>query len=247
MNHRHSQPRVITKENGLSPPIKLDKSAHRDTFVLDQKLITNSISGGSSPSLSRNKKNTDHETEFTQDSFPVQRSYSLGQANFSSSKFANSSKPQIQHDHLMTPQNVRKNQRHAQTLGQSSGRQAASRLLLSPKAIARHSFRSSSSSISTASSSTQSLGSMSSVNSIDDNRTFKFKQTHIAVYKFISRHGDEIDFDLGDAIQVEKKYDDLWFEGMNLRTGKYGVFPSRYVADVLASRSPSPTLPRGKG
>lgn len=239
MNRRQSQPRVVTKENGLSSLVT-DKTSHRDAFVLDQRLITNS--GGSSPSLSRDRKTVGNETDLNQDSFAIQRSYSLGQNTFVSSKFANSTKPLSQQVvPTTTPPNVRQ---HAQTLGQSGGRQATSRLLLSPKIIKRRSFKSSTSSISTASSS---LGSTSSVNSADDGRTFKFRQTHMAVYKFIARHEDEISFDLGDAIQVEKKYDDLWFEGMNLKTGKYGVFPSRYVADVLTSRSPSPVFSRRKG
>ena len=60
------------------------------------------------------------------------------------------------------------------------------------------------------------------------------KQTHVALYKFLPRHKDEIVLDEGDPIHVSKIGDDLWHEGTNLMSGKSGVFPSRYVADILA-------------
>lgn len=60
------------------------------------------------------------------------------------------------------------------------------------------------------------------------------KQTHVALYKFIPRHKDELTFMDGDPIHVIKMYDDLWYEGINISTGKQGVFPCRYVADILA-------------
>lgn len=65
----------------------------------------------------------------------------------------------------------------------------------------------------------------------------KPKQTHIALYKFVPRHGDEISLDPGDAVHVDTKGEDLWFEGVNLRTGKTGIFPSRYVSDILQDSS----------
>ena len=61
------------------------------------------------------------------------------------------------------------------------------------------------------------------------------KQTHIALYKFHARHKDEISFNDGDPIQVLKCFEDLWYEGINLLNGKQGVFPSRYVADILST------------
>ena len=242
MNRQNTQQRVISKANGVSEPL-LDKAAHRDAFVLDRRLMT--ASPKTSPILSRDGK-VIHQRELNQGSMPIPRSSSLGQATLSTYKLADSSKPQLSQQGQTMTASTRKNQHHAHTLGQSRGRQLLS---LSPKLSLRHSFKSSTSSISSNSSSAQSLGSMTSVNSADDARSLKFRQTHVAAYKFIARHEDEISFDLGDAIQVEKKYDDLWFEGMNLRTGGYGIFPSRYVSDVLSSRSPmaSPTPSRRKG
>ena len=72
-----------------------------------------------------------------------------------------------------------------------------------------------------------------------EDRFFKTKprQTHIALYKFVARHDDETGLDPGDAVYVGKKYEDLWFEGVNLRTGKAGIFPSRYVSDILQDPS----------
>ena len=55
------------------------------------------------------------------------------------------------------------------------------------------------------------------------------------MYKFHARHKDEISFNDGDPVQVLKCFEDLWYEGINLLTGKQGVFPSRYVADILST------------
>ena len=41
-------------------------------------------------------------------------------------------------------------------------------------------------------------------------------------------------FTEGDPIHVTKMYDDLWYEGINITTGKHGLFPCRYVADIMA-------------
>lgn len=56
--------------------------------------------------------------------------------------------------------------------------------------------------------------------------------THRALYKFCARHSDEIDLEIGDAIHVEKEYDDQWSDGINIRTGERGIFPSSLVTDV---------------
>ncbi|XP_073974579.1 JNK-interacting protein Aplip1 [Rhodnius prolixus] len=56
--------------------------------------------------------------------------------------------------------------------------------------------------------------------------------THRGLHKFIPRHRDEIDVEIGDPIYVQKEAEDLWCEGVNLRTGKQGVFPSAYAVDT---------------
>jgi len=76
--------------------------------------------------------------------------------------------------------------------------------------------------------------SYSSQSSTDEINGF-LRQTHIAVYKFIVHHDDEISLEVGDAISLCKVHNDSWFEGTNLRTGQCGVFPSRYVSDILQS------------
>lgn len=93
-------------------------------------------------------------------------------------------------------------------------------------------------------SSTSSLSSASNTSSVssdgpEDELRLKSdaKQTHIVVYKFVARHDDEINLEIGDAVHVDKKCEDLWFEGINLRTGKAGIFPSRYVSDILQQTS----------
>lgn len=56
--------------------------------------------------------------------------------------------------------------------------------------------------------------------------------THRGLHKFIPRHHDEIEIEIGDPIYVQKEADDLWCEGVNLRTGQQGIFPSAYAVDL---------------
>lgn len=39
--------------------------------------------------------------------------------------------------------------------------------------------------------------------------------THRGLHKFVPRHHDEIDLEIGDPIYVQKEADDLWCEGSN--------------------------------
>ncbi|XP_018570140.1 JNK-interacting protein 1 [Anoplophora glabripennis] len=55
--------------------------------------------------------------------------------------------------------------------------------------------------------------------------------THRGLHKFVPRHEDEIEVEIGDPIYVQKEADDLWCEGVNLRTGRMGIFPSAYAVD----------------
>lgn len=56
--------------------------------------------------------------------------------------------------------------------------------------------------------------------------------THRGLHKFNPRHHDEIDIEIGDPIYVQKEAEDLWCEGVNLRTGRQGIFPSAYAVDL---------------
>lgn len=56
--------------------------------------------------------------------------------------------------------------------------------------------------------------------------------THRGLHKFFPRHHDELEIEIGDPIYVQKEADDLWCEGVNLRTGRQGVFPSAYAVDL---------------
>lgn len=56
--------------------------------------------------------------------------------------------------------------------------------------------------------------------------------THRGLHKFIPRHHDEIEVEIGDPVYVQKEADDLWCEGVNLRTGRQGIFPSAYAVDL---------------
>eukprot|EP00117_Sycon_ciliatum_P003788 scpid65069/ scgid8433/ C-Jun-amino-terminal kinase-interacting protein 1; Islet-brain 1; JNK MAP kinase scaffold protein 1; Mitogen-activated protein kinase 8-interacting protein 1 len=69
--------------------------------------------------------------------------------------------------------------------------------------------------------------------------------THKAVFRFIPRHGDELDMKPGDPIAVQSQAPDLWFSGFNLRTGQSGIFPGHCVGDVK-SRGPTQPGPKMK-
>lgn len=56
--------------------------------------------------------------------------------------------------------------------------------------------------------------------------------THRGLHKFLPRHSDELEIEIADPIYVQKEADDLWCEGINLRTGSQGVFPSAYAVDL---------------
>jgi len=56
--------------------------------------------------------------------------------------------------------------------------------------------------------------------------------THRGLHRFLPRHTDEIEIEIGDPVYVQKEADDLWCEGINLRTGKQGIFPLAHVVDV---------------
>nr|XP_011422218.2 uncharacterized protein LOC105324754 isoform X2 [Crassostrea gigas] len=56
--------------------------------------------------------------------------------------------------------------------------------------------------------------------------------THRGMHRFIPRHQDEIVIEIGDPIHVFRLDDDLWCEGVNLRTLRRGIFPSMYATDL---------------
>ncbi|KAL1518105.1 hypothetical protein ABEB36_001778 [Hypothenemus hampei] len=74
-------------------------------------------------------------------------------------------------------------------------------------------------------------GSPSIVGGMIYNDVDMLEATHRALHKFLPRHDDEIELEIGDPIYVQKEADDLWCEGVNLRTGRMGIFPSAYAVD----------------
>ncbi|XP_064618393.1 C-Jun-amino-terminal kinase-interacting protein 2-like [Liolophura sinensis] len=56
--------------------------------------------------------------------------------------------------------------------------------------------------------------------------------THRGMHRFVPRHSDEMEIEIGDPIHVNKEDDDLWCEGVNLRSGKTGIFPSMYATNL---------------
>lgn len=66
-------------------------------------------------------------------------------------------------------------------------------------------------------------------------------QYYEVVSRFLHRHDDEIDLNVGDKIAVTAKYPDLWFQGTNTVTGKHGIFPSLYVKEMPKPEKEIPT------
>ncbi|XP_074652540.1 uncharacterized protein LOC141906931 isoform X2 [Tubulanus polymorphus] len=56
--------------------------------------------------------------------------------------------------------------------------------------------------------------------------------THRGIHRFIPRHADEMAIEIGDMLHVIEECDDLWCVGVNLRTGKKGIFPAVYAQDL---------------
>lgn len=56
--------------------------------------------------------------------------------------------------------------------------------------------------------------------------------SHRVLYKFCARHSDEIDLEIGDPIYVYEEFEDQWCDGLNIRTGSRGIFPSSVIIDV---------------
>ncbi|RZF49196.1 hypothetical protein LSTR_LSTR012461 [Laodelphax striatellus] len=69
--------------------------------------------------------------------------------------------------------------------------------------------------------------------------------THRGLYKFVPRHRDELEVEVGDPLYVQKEADDLWCEGVNLRSGQQGIFPSAYAVDTEYNDFDS-TVPKEK-
>jgi len=64
------------------------------------------------------------------------------------------------------------------------------------------------------------------------NRLELLDPTHRGLHRFVPRHADEVEIEIGDPVYVQKEAEDLWCEGINLRTGKTGIFPEAHVVDV---------------
>ncbi|KAL4233767.1 C-Jun-amino-terminal kinase-interacting protein 1 [Mactra antiquata] len=56
--------------------------------------------------------------------------------------------------------------------------------------------------------------------------------THRGMHRFVPRHKDEMSIEIGDPIHVVKTDDDLWCEGINLRSSQRGIFPCMYATDL---------------
>ncbi|XP_014664677.1 PREDICTED: JNK-interacting protein 1-like [Priapulus caudatus] len=69
------------------------------------------------------------------------------------------------------------------------------------------------------------------------------KATHRGLYRFVPRHSDEVEIEIGDLILVEKEDDDLWCTGVNFRTEKKGIFPFAYAVDLEYSLDPDANTP----
>ncbi|CDW55872.1 SH3 9 and SH3 1 domain containing protein [Trichuris trichiura] len=57
--------------------------------------------------------------------------------------------------------------------------------------------------------------------------------TYEAVYDYMPENPDELELKRGDIVYVVEGYDDGWFIGTSLRTGRFGTFPGNYVKRLL--------------
>uniref|UniRef100_A0A674AX63 Mitogen-activated protein kinase 8 interacting protein 1a n=1 Tax=Salmo trutta TaxID=8032 RepID=A0A674AX63_SALTR len=55
------------------------------------------------------------------------------------------------------------------------------------------------------------------------------EQSHRAVFRFVPRHGDELELEVDDPLLMEVQADDLWCKAYNMRTGASGIFPAYYA------------------
>ncbi|CAD5119565.1 DgyrCDS8164 [Dimorphilus gyrociliatus] len=60
----------------------------------------------------------------------------------------------------------------------------------------------------------------------------ELQPTHRGCHKFIPKHEDELFIEIGDSLHVQEEDKDLWCVGINLTTGKKGIFPAAYVTDL---------------
>jgi hypothetical protein len=58
--------------------------------------------------------------------------------------------------------------------------------------------------------------------------------THRGLHKFVPRHHDEIEVEIGDPIYVQKEADDLWCEGIAGRRVLTDSIPPTAVTAVLS-------------
>ncbi|GMS86700.1 hypothetical protein PENTCL1PPCAC_8875 [Pristionchus entomophagus] len=64
------------------------------------------------------------------------------------------------------------------------------------------------------------------------NSDHQIAPSHRAQSAFHARHHDEVTLEIGDAIRVDRQFDDHWSQGMNLRSGQSGIFPSALVVEI---------------
>ncbi|ORY35510.1 hypothetical protein BCR39DRAFT_475488 [Naematelia encephala] len=66
-----------------------------------------------------------------------------------------------------------------------------------------------------------------------------------AVHTFVAEHGDELEFQAGEEIEVLEKdeaFGDGWWRGRNLK-GEEGLFPATYITEETPAAEPAPRLP----
>ncbi len=63
----------------------------------------------------------------------------------------------------------------------------------------------------------------SSSNFLSTCRLELLEPTHRGLHRFVPRHSDEIEVDIGDPVYVQREADDLWCEGRPARTSHENV------------------------
>lgn len=72
--------------------------------------------------------------------------------------------------------------------------------------------------------------------------TLTNKAHAIAKYPYKGAHVDELSFESGDTLLLEREVDDQWVSAMNTRTGLSGIVPISFM-DIKIPLAPSSALP----
>jgi hypothetical protein len=78
--------------------------------------------------------------------------------------------------------------------------------------------------------------------SLSSPETLNSKAHAIAKYPYRGAHVDELSFESGDTLLLEREVDDQWVSAVNGRTGLSGIVPISFL-DIRIPLAPTSTVP----